>query len=258
MELPSLRILDLVDILLFAILIYYVYRLVRGSAAINIFLGIVIIYIIYEITLFLEMQLLSKVLGAFTGAGVFALIVVFQQEIRRFLLMLGSTSFASRKKLLKHLKIFNDKSDTDDRAINAVMAACKSMSISKTGALIVLKRESAVDFIKNTGDRMDILVNTPIIESIFFKNNPLHDGAMIIEGNKITATRAILPVSDNSNIPGKYGLRHRAAIGLTERSNAIAIIVSEETGGLSLAYESKLESFTDIEQMSNLIKGLLN
>jgi uncharacterized protein (TIGR00159 family) len=258
MELPSLRILDLIDILLFAVLVYYIYTLVRGSAAINIFLGIVIIYIIYEITLFLEMQLLSKVLGAFTGAGVFALIVVFQQEIRRFLLMLGTTSFASRKAILRHLKIFQqDTSEVDNRTINAVLEACGHMSISKTGALIVVKREGTIDFVKNTGDRMDIAVNSPIIESIFFKNNPLHDGAMVIEGNRITATRVILPVSENSKIPGRFGLRHRAALGVTERSNAIAIIVSEETGNLSLAHEGKLESFTDIDQLSFKVKDLI-
>ncbi len=258
MELPSIRILDLVDILLFAVLIYYIYTLVRGSAAINIFLGIVIIYIIYEITLFLEMQLLSKVLGAFTGAGVFALIVVFQQEIRRFLLMLGTTSFASRKAILKHLKIFQqDQSEVNNETIKAVMEACANMSINKTGALIAVKREGAIDFVKNTGDNMDIAVNHTIIETIFFKNNPLHDGAMVIEGNRITATRVILPVSENTKIPGRYGLRHRAAVGLTERSNAIAIIVSEETGNLSLAHEGRLESFTDIDQLAHKVKTLL-
>jgi uncharacterized protein (TIGR00159 family) len=258
MELPGFRIFDLIDIVLFAVLIFYLYRLVKGTAAINIFIGIVIIYLIYEITIFLDMEMLSKALGAFTGAGVFALIVVFQQEIRRFLLMLGSTNFTSRRRILSQLKFFEKEGETDHNAVDEIVRACKKMSATKTGALIGIKRDNSMDFVKTTGDPMDIKVNSPIIQSIFYKNSILHDGAMIIEGNKITATRAILPVSENRDIPQRFGLRHRAAIGLTERSDAIAVIVSEETGIISLVHDGEFESYTDLEQLATKIKSQLS
>lgn len=258
MELPAFRIIDLVDILLFAALIFYLYRLVKGTAAINIFIGIVIIYLIYEITLFLKMEMLSRALGAFTGAGVFALIVVFQQELRRFLLMLGSTKFTSKRRFLRQLRIFKEDIDNNSGVIDDIITACKRMSATKTGALIAIKRDGSLDFLKNSGDAMDIVVNAPIIQSIFYKNSTLHDGAMIIEGNKITATRVILPVSDNRKIPQRFGLRHRAAVGLTERSNALAIIVSEETGQVSLVMDGAFESYEDMDDLADKIKTHLD
>ncbi|SCX88058.1 TIGR00159 family protein [Nonlabens sp. Hel1_33_55] len=258
MELPAFRIIDLVDIVLFAALIFYLYRLVKGTAAINIFIGIVIIYLIYEITLFLKMEMLSRALGAFTGAGVFALIVVFQQELRRFLLMLGSTQFTSKRRFLRQLRFFKEDIDTNSGVVEEVVTACKRMSATKTGALIAIKRDGSLDFLKNSGDTMDIVVNAPIIQSIFYKNSTLHDGAMIIEGNKITATRVILPVSDNRKIPQRFGLRHRAALGLTERSNAMAIIVSEETGQVSLVMDGAFESYEDMDDLADKIKTHLD
>lgn len=254
MELPDFRILDLIDILLVAALTYYLYRLVKGTPAINIFIGIVIIYIIYSITDTLQMELLSRALGAFTGAGVFALIVVFQQEIRKFLLMLGSTNFTSRSGFLKQLRFFKEDIDTDHTAVDEIVKACDAMSQTKTGALIVIKRDGSLEFVKTTGDEQDIVVNAAIIKSIFFKNAPLHDGAMIIEGNRITATRVILPVSNNRKIPQRFGLRHRAAVGITERSNAIAIAVSEETGHISLINNAEFETFENLEDLSVRIK----
>lgn len=257
MELPEFRIIDLIDIVLFAALIFYLYRLVKGTVAINIFIGIVIIYLIYQVTVFLEMEMLSRALGAFTGAGVFALIVVFQQEIRRFLLMLGSTNFTSKRRFLRQLRIFKADVNDNDQVVKEIVTACKRMSATKTGALIAIKRDGSLDFLKNSGDSMDIMVNAPIIQSIFYKNSTLHDGAMIIEGNKITATRVILPVSDNRKIPQRFGLRHRAALGLTERSNAIAVIVSEETGQVSLVVNGEFESFEDMEELADKLKGHL-
>jgi len=257
MELPDFRILDLIDIVLFAALIFYIYRLVKGTAAINIFIGIVIIYLIYQVTVFLEMEMLSRALGAFTGAGVFALIVVFQQELRRFLLMLGSTNFTSKRRFLRQLRIFNNDKDNHNNVVDEIVTACKRMSATKTGALIAIKRDGSLDFLKNSGDTMDIVVNAPIIQSIFYKNSTLHDGAMIIEDNKITATRVILPVSDNRKIPQRFGLRHRAALGLTERSNALAIIVSEETGQVSLVINGEFESYEDMDDLSDKIKSHL-
>ncbi|WP_194850814.1 diadenylate cyclase CdaA [Nonlabens antarcticus] len=257
MELPDFRIIDLIDIVLFAALIFYLYRLVKGTAAINIFIGIVIIYLIYQVTVFLKMEMLSRALGAFTGAGVFALIVVFQQEIRRFLLMIGSTNFTSKRRLLRQLRIFKADVDNHNSVVDEIVTACKRMSATKTGALIAIKRDGSLDFLKSSGDTMDIVVNAPIIQSIFYKNSTLHDGAMIIEENKITATRVILPVSDNRKIPQRFGLRHRAALGLTERSNALAIIVSEETGQVSLVINGEFESYEDMDDLSDKIKSHL-
>ncbi|AZQ43725.1 diadenylate cyclase CdaA [Nonlabens ponticola] len=258
MQLPDFRIIDLIDILLFAALIFYLYRLVKGTAAINIFIGIVIIYLIYEVTVFLEMEMLSRVLGGFTGAGVFALIVVFQQEIRRFLLMIGSTNFTSRRRFLRQLRIFKEEQNANLAIVDHVVTACKRMSATKTGALIAIKRDGSLDFLKNSGDEMDIVVNAPIIQSIFYKNSTLHDGAMIIEDNKITATRVVLPVSDSRKIPQRFGLRHRAAVGLTERTNAIAVIVSEETGKVSLVVDGEFESYDDMDDLSSKMKALMD
>jgi DNA integrity scanning protein DisA with diadenylate cyclase activity len=189
---------------LVAFLLFYVYKLVKGTVAINIFVGIVIIYGIWRLTEILEMELLSKILGGFLGVGMFALIVVFQQEIRKFLLMLGSTNFNARRRFYNKFKLSEELTISEN--VNALVAACKNMGASKTGALIVLKRNNSLDFVKNTGDEMTIAVNQPIIESIFFKNSPLHDGAIIIEDNIITATRVILPVSNDRKIPLRFGL----------------------------------------------------
>ena len=233
MDLINLRILDVVDIVLVAILLYYIYKLVKGTAAINIFIGIVIIYLVWKLTQLLNMEMLSSVLGEFIGVGMFALIVVFQQEIRKFLLMIGSTNFGRNKTFLKQWKFLKDSEENATTDIKAIIKACEKMGKHFTGALIVIKRSTSLDFVKTSGDRMDVKVNTPILESIFYKNSPLHDGAIIIEDNKIVATRAILPVTNERNIPLRFGLRHRAAIGISEKTDAVVLIVSEESGKTS-------------------------
>ena len=238
MELLDIRIIDIIDIVLVAFLLYYIYKLIKGTVAINIFIGIVIIYAIWKVTELLEMEMLSKILGGFLGVGMVALVVVFQQEIRRFLLMLGSANFSARKKFLKQFRSTSDSKLIS--TIDAVTQACKKMSKSKTGVLIVFKRNNSLDFVKSTGDEMLIEINQPIIESIFYKNSPLHDGAVIIEGNYITGSRVILPVTDNQNINSRLGLRHRAAIGITEKTDALAIVISEENGKLSLIKNGEL------------------
>lgn len=238
MELLDIRIIDIIDIVLVAFLLYYIYKLIKGTVAINIFIGIVIIYAIWKVTELLEMEMLSKILGGFLGVGMVALVVVFQQEIRRFLLMLGSANFSARKKFLKQFRSTSDSKLIS--TIDAVTQACKKMSKSKTGALIVFERNNSLDFVKSTGDEMLIEINQPIIESIFYKNSPLHDGAVIIEGNYITGSRVILPVTDNQNINSRLGLRHRAAIGITEKTDALAIVISEENGKLSLIKNGEL------------------
>lgn len=251
MEFLDLRIIDIVDIVLVAFLLFYVYKLVKGTVAINIFVGIVIIYGIWRVTEILEMELLSKILGGFLGVGMFALIVVFQQEIRKFLLMLGSTNFNARRRFYNKFKLSEELTISGN--VNALVAACKNMGASKTGALIVLKRNNSLDFVKNTGDEMTIAVNQPIIESIFFKNSPLHDGAMIIENNIITATRVILPVSNDRKIPLRFGLRHRAALGITEKTDAVCLVVSEESGQISYLKDSDFVLYESLEDLSKII-----
>jgi len=254
LDLINLRILDILDIVLVAFLLYYIYKLVKGTAAINIFIGIVIIYLVWKLTQFLAMEMLSSVLGEFIGVGMFALIVVFQQEIRKFLLMIGSTNFGRRRKFLRQLKFIQDTPEDSVTNVKAVVEACKNMAITYTGALIVIKRNTSLDFVKTSGDAMDILVNTPIIESIFYKNSPLHDGAMVIEDNHILATRVILPVTQESTMPLRFGLRHRAAVGITEKTDALALVVSEETGQLSYIKNGEFVIFKTEEELIEKIK----
>ncbi len=249
----NFSIVDIIDVILVAILLYYFYKLVKGTVAINIFVGIVIVYLIFKITQALQMTLFSSILGGFINVGMFALIVVFQQEIRKFLLMIGSSNLGSRKKFFKQLKFLQTDgfSETD---VDDIIGACNKMGSSKTGALIVLERNNNLDVLANTGDKMNIAVTQPIIESIFFKNSPLHDGAIIVANNIIKATRVILPVSNEPSIPPRYGLRHRAAIGVTERTDAVALVVSEETGMISYIKNGEFIGYEDTEELKEMIK----
>lgn len=254
MDFLDLRILDIVDIVLIAALLYYLYKLVKGTVAVNIFIGITIIYLVGKFTQFLQMEMLSSVLGEFIGVGMFALIVVFQQEIRKFLLMIGSTNFARRRRFLQTLKLIKDDLETSND-IEAIVNACETMGRTNTGALIVIQRNTSLDFVKNTGDNMKILVNQPIIESIFYKNSTLHDGAMIIEDNYITATRVVLPVSNDRTIPLRFGLRHRAAVGITEKTDALALVVSEETGQISYIKDGEFVMYDGREELIEKLKA---
>ncbi len=257
MDIIDLRILDILDIVFVALLLYYVYKLVRGTAAVNIFIGIVLIYLAFLLTQLLQMELLSSVLGEFIGVGVFALIVVFQQEIRKFLLMIGSTNFTQKGRFFKSFKFNRDDLESNTN-VEAIVNSCEAMGKSYTGALMVIQKSNKLDFIKNTGDKMKIELNQPIIESIFFKNSPLHDGAMIIEENKITATRVILPVSNDRSIPLRFGLRHRAAVGITEKTDALALVVSEETGQTSYIKDGQFVMFETMEELVEKMKEDLN
>ncbi len=253
MDFLDIRIIDVIDIVLVALLLYYLYNLVKGTVAINILVGIIIVYAIFVVTQLLEMELLSKILGGFLGVGMFALVVVFQPEIRKFLLMLGSTNFNARRRLLKQFKFSNDESKLTIN-LEGIIAACKKMASTNTGALIVLQRNNSLDFVKNTGDEMNLEVNQPIIESIFFKNSPLHDGAMIIEENRITATRVILPVSNDKKIPLRFGLRHRAAAGITEKTDALCLVVSEESGQISYLKDGDFVLYENTEELFKIMK----
>jgi len=209
----------------------------------------------WKITQLLQMEMLSTILGQFIGAGMFALIVVFQQEIRKFLLMIGSTNIGRKTGLLKHIKFLQDEAqDTSKTKVEEIIDACDKMGQTRTGALIVIQRTTQLDFVKQTGDQMNIEVNRPILESIFFKNSTLHDGAAIIEDNTIVATRAILPVSNERNIPLRFGLRHRAAVGITEKTDAVALVVSEETGNISYLKDGEFVLFKNLTELIEILR----
>ncbi|MFV0541467.1 MAG: diadenylate cyclase [Aestuariibaculum sp.] len=252
-DILKFSVIDVIDVILVALLLYYVYKLVKGTVAINIFIGIIIIYLVWQLTEFLNMELLSSIFGGFMRVGIIALIVVFQPEIRKFLLMIGSTNIKNRRKFLKQFSFLKTEgsSETD---VDSILSACEKMSTSKTGALIVFERNNNLDFLAETGDRMQITVTKPIIESIFFKNSPLHDGAIIIHGNIVKATRTILPVNNEKNIPKRFGLRHRAAIGVTEKTDALALVVSEETGHVSYFKDGEFVVYDTLDELGITIK----
>jgi diadenylate cyclase len=245
--------LDALDILLVALLIYYIYKLLKGTVAINIFLGIAFIFLIWKITQILKMEMLSNILGYLLSGGVIALIIVFQQEIRKFLLMIGTTNVTSRTQFLKQLKFLKSEitlaTDSD-----TLLNACKKMSKTKTGALIVIERTNSLDFLIKTGDSMNAEINEVLLESIFYKNSPLHDGATIIRDNFVVATRVILPISDSINIPSRFGLRHRAAFGVSEKTDAVCLLVSEETGEISYIKDGSFELYADYNELVEKLK----
>jgi len=252
-DLLKFTVIDVIDIILVALLLYYVYKLVKGTVAINIFIGIIFIYLASRLTAALNMELLSSIFGGFMSVGIIALIVVFQPEIRKFLLMIGSTNIGSKGGLTKKLNFLRTQSINETEA-ETVVAACVKMGSSKTGALIVLERNNNLDFLLATGDEMNIKVTQPILESIFFKNSPLHDGAIIIADNVVKATRVILPVNNEKNIPERFGLRHRAAIGITEKTDALALVVSEETGQVSYIKNGEFVIYKNTEELIEKIK----
>jgi diadenylate cyclase len=247
--------LDVLDIVLVALLLYYAYRLVRGTAAINIFVGIVILYLIWKITDALNMELLSNILGGFMSVGVFALIVVFQQEIRKLLLMLGSSNLANRKVIGRYLNVFTNTSHQQESELNLdeLIQSLSVLKKQKTGALLVLERNKSLSFLKQSGVAVNMELSVPVIESIFHKNAPLHDGAAIIENNFITATRVVLPVTEKTNIPKRFGLRHRAAVGVSEKTDAIVLVVSEERGAISYYKNGERISFNSLKELRNMI-----
>jgi uncharacterized protein (TIGR00159 family) len=249
--------LDFIEIILVAVLLYYVYKLLRGTAAINIFIGIVIIFVIWKITEALEMKVLSTIFGGFIDVGILALFIVFQQEIRKFLLMIGSTNFATKRSFVKHFKFLKQDANVDTD-FEAILKACSRMSASKTGAIIVIERNNSLDFVKDSGDAMGMDVNVPTLESIFFKNSPLHDGAIIIEGNRVTATRVILPVSKQTMIPQRFGLRHRAAVGISEKTDALVLVVSEETGQISYIRDGEFVLYKDLDVLQEMLQNDLS
>ena len=250
------NILDIVDIFLVAILLYQLYKLIKGTVAIKIFIGIAAIYLLWKLVEALQMDLLSEILGQFIGVGVLAVIIVFQQEVRRFLLMIGNTKFFSKDGVLKFNWINDETAAEVD--VSAITDACEKMASTKTGAIIVITRENGLPNYIETGESINSKTSSILLQSIFFKNSPLHDGAVIITGNTVKAARCVLPTIENENFPSNLGMRHRAAEGISENTDCIAIIVSEERGKISVAQKGKLEISLSAEQLKELLQKELH
>lgn len=224
---------DILDIVLIAFLIARFYKIIKGTSAYYIVLSIALIYVVWALSKLFNMTLLSSILGQVLGVGLIALIVVFQQEVRRFLMHIGNKYIS--KNFSRRLSTFDD-----NKYIDEIVSACQSMSESYTGALIVLGKSNDLSYVLETGDAIEADIHRLMIESIFYKNAPLHDGAMIIFNNKIKAVRCVLPSTEMLGVPAYYGMRHKAAIGLTEKSDATVVVVSEQTGKISYVTGGKI------------------
>lgn len=247
----DISIKDIIDVLLVAFALYYFYRLMKESGSLNIFTGILVFILLWVfVSRVLQMKLLGSIFDQLMSVGVIALIVIFQDELRRFFKNIGShrhfkaiAQFFSREKPVVE----------DNSAYLPIVMACMSMSQQKVGALIVLERNENLDEYIKTGENVDAAINQRLIETIFFKNAPLHDGAMIIQNGRIAAASCILPVSHELNIPRKLGLRHRSALGISEVADAIAIVVSEETGNISVARNGKFKMGLTAQQLEGIL-----
>lgn len=243
---------DIIDIFLVALMLYYIYRLMKESRSLNVFIGIIVFILIWLfVSQIIEMKLLGSIMDKLVSVGVIALIILFQEEIRKFLYTLGAHQRV--KRLMRIFQQSEKKERVEKENIMPVVMACMSMGKRKTGALIVIERLSPLDEIVETGDLIDANINQRLIENIFFKNSPLHDGAMIISKKRIRAAGCILPVSHNVDIPKELGLRHRAAMGVSQMSDAIAIVVSEETGRISVAIKGHFRLRLSAEQLESIL-----
>lgn len=242
---------DIVDIVLVALMLFYIYRLMRESRSLNVFYGILVFVLVWLfVSQVLEMKLLGSILDKLVSVGVIGLIVLFQEEIRHFLYNLGAHQKA--KNLIRWFRGSTEQ-EADKESIMPIVMACMNMARGKVGALIVIERSTPLDDIVDTGDVIDAKINQRLIENIFFKNSPLHDGAMIISNKRIRAAGCILPVSHKTDIPKELGLRHRAAMGISQDSDAVAIVVSEETGRISVAVKGEFQLRLSAEQLESIL-----
>jgi diadenylate cyclase len=241
----QITILDIIDIFLVALILFQLYRLIRGTAAFSIFLGIFFIYIFWLVVKALNMELISALLGQIIGVGVIALIIVFQQEVRRFLLVIGNRYISRRR-----FSLGRDGSPGDAEEI---VRACESMATKKTGALIVIGRKSSLDIFCDGGEILKSQISAELLETIFFKNTPLHDGAVLIQSGIILAARCPLPVTDQVNLPPRFGMRHRAAIGMSEHTDALIVVVSEESGFITVVDSGEIRENLSPNELRNIL-----
>lgn len=249
--------MDFIDVSLVSILLYQVYKLIRGSLAVNIFLGILALYLIYLIVRAAQMELLTTILGQFMGVGVIAMLILFQPELRKFLLMIGRTTEFNRDGIIRSFASWRHEHH-DDFDVSQVIEALKTLKATHTGALLVFSRDTELKFYIETGDALDAQVNKRLLLSIFNKNSPLHDGAVIIYKGRIKAARCVLPVSENDHLPPHFGLRHRSAVGMSENSDTLIAAVSEETGRLVLARNGKFLRGLKLKQVEQKILEYLH
>lgn len=247
---------DVLDIILVGVLVFEIIRFFRHTSAMGVFAGILIIYAVWIVVQALNMKLLSFILGQILGVGVIALIIIFQPEIRRFLLSIsGRIKNSSGRKWLKKIFSGAKSQPVSGEILEELTKACSKMAQTKTGALIVLRHNDQLEDFINTGDQIDASINSRLIENIFFKNTPLHDGAMIISSKRILAARCTLPLTSSEAIPPQYGMRHKAAIGITEISDATVIVVSEETGNISYVSKGTLTEISSIAALRLAIEN---
>jgi len=245
---------DAFDILIVALLLYYIFRLMKESGTLNIFYGVMAFIVVWALSSeVFNLKLFGSIMDKFMGIGLLILVILFQDQIKRFLVEMGSQKrWRFLRRFFKH---HGEEAGVDLRSrIMPIVYACMSMSKSKTGALIVIAQSMPLEIYEKTGDRIDAEINTRLIENIFFKNSPLHDGAMIIERNRIVAAGCILPVSHDTSLPRSLGLRHRSALGIAQATDAMAIVVSEETGNISVAHRGQLDTkltSAELEQRLN-------
>lgn len=236
MDFFSLKITDLIDILIVGVLMYQIYKMIKGTNAFSIFIGIFIFYMFWITVRAFKMELLSSIMGQIIGVGVIALIIVFQQEIRRLLIYFGNRYFS------KFGRLGGSLGGDESGYIDEIVTACENMSAGRVGALIVFTRRSNLNFIQDTGDVINAKISHRLIETIFFKNSPLHDGAMIISNGRISAARCVLPQTERNDIPASLGMRHRAAIGVSELTDAVVVVVSEQPGRITYVDKGVLYS----------------
>lgn len=253
------RLLDVLDICIVTFLLFKIYQVLKDSVAVSIFLGILFIYILWLFfSKALHMQLIGTVLGLFMNVGIIGLIIVFQPEIRRFLILIGTNSLLAKNVFNKSFfKLNLNQEEVQQLNTKPILEACKSLSKTKTGAIIVITRNTDLKYYIASGEFIDAEISAAVIENIFFKNSPLHDGAIIISENKIKAARCLLPVTNNADVPTHLGTRHRAALGISEHSDAMAIIVSEETGAIAVADDGELKEHLSLDDLKKMLE-LLN
>ena len=244
---------DIIDILLVALMLFYIYRLMRESRSLNVFIGIMVFVVIWLfVSQIIQMRLLGSILDKLVSVGVIALIVLFQEDIRTFLYNLGA-----HRRMKGLMRFFSKEKGKDQKevkeSIMPIVMSCMNMSKGKVGALIVIERTMPLDDIVRTGDLIDAAINQRLIENVFFKNSPLHDGAMIISKQRIKAAGCILPVSHDLDIPKELGLRHRAAMGMSQESDALSVVVSEETGGISVAVRGEFRLRLSAEELEGIL-----
>ncbi|GAB2489002.1 MAG: TIGR00159 family protein [Cytophagales bacterium] len=253
----DISIVNMIDIALVAALLYQIYKLLKGSVAIKIFLGFLSIYLIYLLVRAVRMELLSSILGQFMGVGVIAAIIIFAPEIRKFLLLVGRSSFLSNDNIWKDILFFWRKKENSAFNISPIIDASKTLAGSNTGALMVISSSSELKFYAESGDILDAELSKRLLISIFNKYSPLHDGAVIIHNGRIKAARCILPVTERE-VPAQFGLRHRAGIGMSEATDALILVISEETGQVSMMKNGKVLHNLSFQEVREILNDYLN